>query len=276
MNKAQLNRLEDGTITLTITIPAAAIAKTREEVISEMIKNTTLPGFRKGMSPRKLIEEKLDKTKLQEDILRKVLPKEYTEAIKEHNLRPIVSPKIHVNKLEEEKDWEFTATTCEMPVVTLKEYKKKVLDITAKSKIILPGKDAQEPNMDEIVQAVLADAIITIPQILLDNEVERLLSQLLDEIKSLGLSLDQYLTSTHKTIEQVKKEYEERAKHDLMFEFALQKIADDEKIDVDQKELEEALTQAKDEKERKNLEANIYLLATILRQQKTLDFLKHL
>ncbi len=117
---------------------------------------------------------------------------------------------------------------------------------------------------------------ITIPTVLIESEVERLLAQLLDEIKSLGLSLDQYLSSTHKTIEMLKKEYEEIAKKDISFEFALQKIADIEHVTVEQKEIDEALSKAKDEAERQNLSANIYLLTTILRQQKTLDFIKAL
>lgn len=276
MNTARITKQEDGTIILQVTIPQAAIKKTRTEVIADIVKNTTLPGFRKGMAPQKLVEGKIEPMKLQEDILRKLLPGSYTEAIKEHNLKPVVSPKIHVEKLGEGKDWEFSATTCELPEVTLADYKKKVKDVTAKSKIVVPGKEEQGPNMDEIMKAVMDSVTVTIPHILVETEVERLLAQLLDEIKSLGLSLDQYLASTHKTIEELKKDYEEKAKQDLIFEFSLQKIADDEKINVEQKELEEALQQAKSDAERKNLEANMYLLATILRQQKTLDFLKHL
>ena len=276
MSKTTITKQDDGTIILHIMIPQTIIQKTRDEVTADIVKNTTLPGFRKGMAPKKLVEEKIEPMKLQEDILRKILPDAYTEAIKEMNIKPIVSPKIHVEKIEEGKDWEFSATTCEMPEVTLKEYKKNVKDITAKSKIVIPGKEEKGPNMDEIMKAVMHNVTVTIPKILIDSEVDRLLAQLLDEIKTLGLSLDQYQASTHKTIEQIRKDYEERAQKDLTFEFSLQKIADEEKITISQKEIEEALLQAKDESERKNLEANIYLLATILRQQKTLDFLKHL
>ena len=56
----------------------------------------------------------------------------------------------------------------------------------------------------------------------------------------------------------------------------MQKIADLENIKVEEKELNEALEKAKDEKEREYLEKNRYMLAGILRQQKTFDFLKNL
>ena len=273
---SQLTKTQDGTITLTIPLPKEEVASTWEKVIAAAVENAELPGFRKGKAPRNLVEEKLDKMHIQEDVLRDLLPKAYSEAVLEHKLRPIMSPRIHVSKIEEGQDWEFEATVAEVPEINLNNYKKAVSEVTAKSKIAIPGKEQQEVNMDELIKALLGSVKVTIPQVLIDSEVDRLLSQMLDEVKSLGLSLDQYLSSTHKTIDQLRAEYQERAKNDIVFEFALQKIADEEKIIVEEKEVEEAINKAKDDTERQNLEANKYLLASILRQQKTLDFLKHL
>ncbi|HEX7042025.1 MAG TPA: trigger factor [Patescibacteria group bacterium] len=272
----QIVKATDGTITLTIPLPKEEVKKTMEQVIEKAVENAELPGFRKGKAPRNLVEEKLDKAHLQEDTLREILPKAYSDAILEHKLRPIMSPRIHISKIEEGNDWEFEAVTCEAPEVSLDGYKKAVGDVTSKSKIVVPGKEQQEVNMDDLIKALLSSVKINVPQVLIDSEVDRLLSQMLDEVKSLGLSLDQYLASTHKTIDQLRSEYADRARQDIAFEFALQKIADEEKITVEEKEVEEAINKAKDDTERQNLEANKYLLASILRQQKTLDYLKHL
>ena len=198
--KSVLAKLPDGTITLTISLPVEDVKKAREEVITHAVEDMELPGFRKGKAPRKMVEEKLDPLKMQEEVLRHLLPKAYSSAVLEHNLKPIISPKISITKLEapsvnsgqEDKDWEFTATTCEMPEVKLGEYKKAVQDITAKAKIAIPGKEQKEANFDEIMRAVMEKATVTIPSILVESEVERLLSQLLDEVKTLGLTLDQY------------------------------------------------------------------------------------
>ena len=281
--KSTITKTEDGTITLAIAIPKDAIATTRAALVADYVKNANLPGFRKGKAPQKLVEEKMDIEKLNEEILKKLLPTYYVEAIKEHNIQPIVHPKVHVGKIEEGKDWEFTATTCEAPQATLKDYKKAVKDITAKSKIVVPGKDLpagrqenKEVAFDEVMKTVLEHATVTIPSMLIDQEVDRLLSQTLDEIKTLGLTLDQYLASTKKTAEELRKDYAQKAENDIKIEFVLQKIADEEKIVVEDKEVAEAITKAKSDAERANLEANRYLLANILRQQKTLDFLKNL
>lgn len=274
--KSTITKTEDGTITLAIAIPKDAIATTRAGLVADYVKNANLPGFRKGKAPQKLVEEKMDIEKLNEEILKKLLPTYYVEAIKEHNIQPIVHPKVHVGKIEEGKDWEFTATTCEAPQAALKDYKKAVKDITAKSKIVVPGKEKQEVAFDEVMKTVLDHATVTIPSMLIDQEVDRLLSQTLDEIKTLGLTLDQYLASTKKTAEELRKDYAQKAENDIKIEFVLQKIAEEEKIVVEDKEVAEAITKAKSDAERANLEANRYLLANILRQQKTLDFLKNL
>lgn len=229
------------------------------------------------MAPREMVEKSLDKLRVQEDTLRKLLPEAYSQAVTEHKLQPIMSPRIRVTKLDEGKDWEFTAETAEMPEVKLNDYKDAIQKITAKSKIVVPGKEQpKEPNMDEIMKSLLDTATVTIPDILVETEAERLLAQMLDEVKSLGLSLDQYLASTHKTIEQLRQDYKDRATQDIKAEFVLQKVSDEEKITVEKNELEEALEKAQSPEERKNLEANIYLLASILRQQKTLDYLRSL
>ena len=163
-----------------------------------------------------------------------------------------------------------------MPNVQLGDYKKAVKDVTAKSKIEVPGKEKKEVSFEEMMQAILQKATVTIPSVLVESEVERMLSQMLDDVKSLGLTLDQYLASTHKTVDAVKKEYEDRSKQDIAAEFILQKVADDEKISVSEQEVNEAILKATTPQEKENLEKNKYVLAAILRQQKTFDFLRNL
>ncbi len=288
-----IQKQPNGTITLIITIPFEAVKKAWGEVVDEAVKNAEIKGFRIGKAPRNLVEPKLDKEKIREEVLKKLLPVSYIEAVKTHSINPIINPKIHVDKLEDPlgesgKDWQFTALTCEAPVVKLASYKDAIKKVTAaatfdvaKSKIVIPGKPLgepqdQTPKFEDIVKALLEAVNVTIPEILVENETDRLLSQTLDEVKRLGLTLDQYLSSTGRNPQALREEYRKKAENDIKLEFTLQKIAEEEKITVEEKEINEAILKAKNEEERKNLESNRYLLASILRQQKTLDFLKNL
>jgi len=275
MNKSTIEKQEDGTIKLTITLPEAEVAKAHEAVLVELTKGANLPGFRKGKAPQQLVQEKLNQDQVREEVLKKLLPQAYSQAVTDHALRPIMNPKIHIEKIDEGSDWVLNALTCEMPVIDPGKYKENVKKVTAKSKIIVPGKEgeAKKPSTEEVMKAVLSGVKVQLPTILVDQETDRLLAQLLDDVKRLGLSLEQYLGSTKRTAEDLRNEYAKRASEDITLEFALQKIAEEEKITVEAQEVEEAIQKAKDPQEKQNLEANRYLLASILRQQKTLDFL---
>ncbi|MFI5265728.1 MAG: trigger factor, partial [Candidatus Levyibacteriota bacterium] len=200
----------------------------------------------------------------------------YNEALTSEKLSPIITPRIHVDTFEDGTDLVFTAELCEAPALTLGDYKKDVSDITAKSKIVVPGQEIKKPSTDDILTAVTKNAHMTVPKVLYEQEANRLLAQTLDELKSLGLTLEQYLASRGKTAEQMRDEYEDKAKKDITLEFVLRKIADDEKITVEQADIEEVLKDIKDEKQKTQLLSNPYFLTSVIRQQKTLDFLTQL
>ncbi len=171
--KSTLERLEDGAVKLLVTIPWEQVQKAKGEVLSQVQSTAKVAGFRKGKAPTKLVEDTVDTAAMREDTLRKMLPEAYIGAIQEHKLSPIMNPKIHVEKLEDGADWVFEALTCETPKVTLGKYKDDVKGITAKSKIVIPGKDLpagrqeqQGPNFDEVMQAVLKHVNVTLPKVL--------------------------------------------------------------------------------------------------------------
>lgn len=275
---------EDKTITLKITVPWRIVEAARGGVVEKLSKEVQVPGFRKGTAPQNIAETHLKKEIVQEEVLKEVLGKAYNDAVTAEKLTPIITPRVHVETFEDGTDLVFSAELCEAPEVTLGDYKKAVRDITAKTKIVVPdstgslqaGKEAEKPNVDALLTAVVETSTVEIPKVLYEQEANRLLSQTLDELKSLGLTLDQYLASRGKTAEDMRVEGEKKAKMDLSLEFILRKIADTEKITVEKEDVEGALKEITDEKQRNQLLQNPYFLASIIRQQKTLDFLTKL
>ncbi len=266
----------DGTIELQLVLPWKEIETQWKIVTAEMVKNINMPGFRKGKAPEKLAEERLDKAAIRNEIINHMLPGIYGKAIKDNNVTPIMDPQIHIDGvIDDGKDWVFHALTCEAPAVELGKYKEAVAKITAKSKIVVPGKEVEQPKFEDIIEAVLTSTTIKIPAVLIQREADRLIAQTLEEIKKLGMSLDQYLASTGQDIETFKAMYAQRAERDLKLEFVLSKISQAEKISVDDAEIQKTIDGAKPE-EKASLAQNKYLLASIIRQQKTLDFLRSL
>lgn len=269
-------KAEDGTITLKITIPWKTVEDERSKVVEALSKQVVVPGFRKGSAPKNIAEKHLKKEVVQEEVLKNVLGRAYNDAVQQEKLTPIITPRVHVDTFEDGTDLTFSAELCEAPIVELGKYKEEVKKVTGKSKIIVPGEEEKKPNVDEILNTVIAFSTITVPKVLYEQEANRLLAQMLDELKSLGLSLEQYLSSRNKTSDDIRVEYEEKAKKDLALEFILKKIADTENITVEKNDIDLVMKDIQDEAQKQQLLANPYLMASIIRQQKTLDFLTKL
>ena len=262
-----LHKTDDGTIELTITIPWAEIEKMYQTVVTETASSAEIAGFRKGKAPKQIVEENVDKTKVYEETIKRLVPKAYTDAVTEYKLAPIMMPQIELKEATEKKDWVIVAKTCERPTVTLADYKKAISDLKASKtqKIFVPGKDTGEekpkgPTVDELLDTLLTVCEAQIPEILLEHEVTHQLLQLVDQTKKLGLTVEQYLSSTGKTADSIRAEYKASAAKNLTLEFALESIAEKEQVTVSEDEVTKLIATAKTEEERKALEGQRYYL----------------
>lgn len=274
--KEGVERHENGNIEITVVIPWSVAKKAQEEIEKDLIKSVKVAGFRPGQAPKSIAKEKLNPEVIREEVLKKTVGNAYNEAVKAYNLNPIISPQIHIEVFTDGTDIVFKAITCEEPVVNLNDYKDAVKKVTSKSKIVIPGKEEKKADIDQILTEALKKAVIKIPAVLIESETTRLLSQLLDELKKLGMTLDQYLNSKNADGDKLRDEYKEKAKKDLELEFFLRKVADEEKITVEKEDIEKALNSIENPKEREEIMKNPYLVASIIRQQKTVTFLTDL
>ncbi|MDO8504092.1 MAG: trigger factor [bacterium] len=283
--KAVLARQSDGTIQLTITIPQNDVHKAREIALSHTLEELEVPGFRKGKVSRDVAMRHIDQQKLYEHTLQHLLPEAYSEAVREHGLRPILSPRFELLSSDEGKDWSIRAITCELPEVKLGDFKKLISDAKA-GNIWVPGKDEvekEEPREEKeqkVIKVLVEHTAIQIPKVLLDEEVNNRLSGLLDQIQKLGLTIDQYLSSTGRTIEKLREEYQTQAAAVIKLELALNRVAEEEKVQVTEAEVEQIIS-ATDAATSKNGEKakeptnphHKQLVRSILLRRKALDSL---
>ena len=272
--KKELVRHEDGTVELNITVPVDILKKEREKIEKAFIENLTLPGFRKGKAPVEIARRSLSEEKVREELLRSVVTEEYKKAVDKHKLQPIITPQIHIEAYEPDKDLQFSAEVAEEPKVELGDYKKAIKDINSKSKIVTKkNEEAKKPTIDDVITAGISKAKVSVPNVIIEREVSRLLSQMIDELKVLGMTLEAYLESKKITPEQLREEYKTRAERDIKLEFFLRKVAEEEKIVVTEQDIVGAIGKIEDKSQQEEIKQNPYLVASIIRQQKTIDFL---
>ncbi len=272
--KREILRHLDGTIELNITVSSQDVEKQRARIEEKLIENVVISGFRKGKAPKELAKKAISEEKVREELLRVVITREYGKAVEKHKLKPILTPQVHIEAFENGQDLKFSAEVAEEPKVKLGDYKKAIKDLKVKSKIVTEkGKDSQEPSIDAIITAGISQARIVIPNVIIEREVARLLSQLIDEIKALGMTLEQYLESKKITAELLRDEYKIRAQRDIKLEFFLRKVADEQNLTVTAGEITASIAKIENVTQKEEVKKNPYLVASIIRQQKTIDFL---
>jgi trigger factor len=89
-----IKSIEDVTSTkkrLSIEIPADAIEQEIGKSLAYIRKNASFSGFRKGKAPMQLVEKRYGKD-AESEAIEKIIPRYYTEALKESDLKPIGQP----------------------------------------------------------------------------------------------------------------------------------------------------------------------------------------
>ena len=119
----QLEKLEGSMAKLTIEVSAEKLEAAIEKAYQKNKNKISIPGFRKGKVPRKMIEQMYGKEIFYEDAANELIPDAYEEAYDECGEEIVSSPEIDVVQLESGKPFIFTAEVALKPEVTLGKYK---------------------------------------------------------------------------------------------------------------------------------------------------------
>ena len=119
----QVEKLEKNMAKLTIEVDADEFSRAVENAYQKNKGKISVPGFRKGKVPRKMIEQMYGKGVFYEDAANEIIPDAYEKAVEECEETIVSSPKIDVTQIEEGKPFIFTAEVALKPEVTLGAYK---------------------------------------------------------------------------------------------------------------------------------------------------------
>ena len=143
----QVEKLEKNMAKLTIEVSAEDLEKAMQAAYQKAKGRITLPGFRKGKAPRKMIEQMYGKGIFLEDAANALIPEHYSKALEECDLEIVSQPEIDVTQAEPGKAFIFTAEVAVKPEVTLGEYKGVEVP---KSETEVTEKHRRENTVDRI------------------------------------------------------------------------------------------------------------------------------
>ena len=115
-------------VTLTIAVEQDKLEKASEGAAKRISGRVSIPGFRKGKAPRRIVENFVGKDAILQEAFEGIAQDAFEEALTQQNMEPVTRPEIDIVTLEEGKYVVFTATFTQRPEVKLGTYKGLVVE----------------------------------------------------------------------------------------------------------------------------------------------------
>lgn len=106
---------------LRIEIPSDIVSREIEGAFQAVRRRAKIPGFRPGKAPRTLLERQYGHS-IQQEVIEKLIPDSYREAVRQSGMRPVDFPVIEGVALRQGEPLCFTATVEVRPEVKVTEY----------------------------------------------------------------------------------------------------------------------------------------------------------
>jgi trigger factor len=118
---AKLEKIENSEAYLHIEVEAKAFEEGLQKAYKKVVKQVSIPGFRKGRVPRELLEAHFGREILFEDAIELVVPVAFEQALSELNIDPIAQPEFEIEEIEDDNILKFRAKVAVKPEVILGE-----------------------------------------------------------------------------------------------------------------------------------------------------------
>lgn len=122
MNVKNVERQEKNTVKLTIEVSAEEFDAAVEKVYRKNKGQISVPGFRKGKAPRKLIEKMYGAELFYEEAINDVYPQALDYAVEDKDISIVGYPKMNIESAGAD-GLVLTAEVAEKPVITVENYK---------------------------------------------------------------------------------------------------------------------------------------------------------
>jgi len=256
----------DKSFVLTVTLDQKTLETEKGHVLENFQAEFETKGFRKGKAPLDVVEANVSPTALIEEVLSHALSHVYQDKLKENNLKPIIDPQIDIKNppLTWDKSWTVEIKSCELPEIKLeKSYQKEITKINKSD-------EKDEQKMDLSIKSLLDNSKVDLPKMLVDSDLQKQLSNLVDQVQQSGLTLDQYLKSKNENLKDYTAKIEKQIRQEWQLNLCISHIAVTEKLEVNKEEVDAIIQKQPD------LAKNPNLAYYLLTQQKVFDFLKKL
>ncbi len=117
--KSTVEQLSPTRVRINVEVPFTELQPDFDRAYKELAKQVRLPGFRPGKAPAKLLEARIGREAMLDQVVNEAVPSRYGQAVTESDVRPLGQPDIEVTKKEYGQELIFTAEVDVRPDITL-------------------------------------------------------------------------------------------------------------------------------------------------------------
>lgn len=93
---------------------------------------------------------------------------------------------------------------------------------------------AREARRGKLIELLLSKVTVAVPRIFVESELEKIVSQMREDVQRFNMTLEQYLEKVQKTEESIRNEFREQAAKRAKLQLTLNKLAEEEHVEADQ------------------------------------------
>ncbi|HTI75042.1 MAG TPA: trigger factor [Mycobacterium sp.] len=119
--KSTVEKLSPTRVRINVEVPFTELQPDIDVAFQQMAKQIRMPGFRPGKVPVKLLEARVDKQAMFDQVVGDAVPARYSEAVTTSEVQPLGQPEIDITNKEYGEDLTFTAEVDVRPEIELPE-----------------------------------------------------------------------------------------------------------------------------------------------------------
>lgn len=120
--KSSVEKLSATRTKLTIEVPFEELKPEFDKAYATLAQQVNMPGFRKGKVPAKILEARLGRGVVLDQVINEMLPSRYSQAVEENDVKALGQPEIEISELEDGKHITFTAEVDVRPEIEVPDF----------------------------------------------------------------------------------------------------------------------------------------------------------
>ncbi|GAA3559831.1 trigger factor [Amycolatopsis ultiminotia] len=130
--KSTVEQLSPTRVKINVEVPFDELKPNFDAAYRKIAQQVRIPGFRPGKAPARVLESRIGRAPVLDEVVNEVIPAKYVEAVRVGEVRTLGQPEFEVTKLEDREVLEFSA------------------EVDVRPEIELPALDGLEISVDDV------------------------------------------------------------------------------------------------------------------------------